>query len=119
MLPNHYAISLQNGPHDRATLEFHSDAVAIIRQFLGVNHLPADRIIVQRSNLYRVARSPEVFREYAGAVWTDVIRERPLLSNGAPRFTPREAHHDNDREPLFRSATCLVVQSVLAWTLTG
>ena len=82
-----------------------------------MNHLPAGRITVQRSNPYRVAQLPEVFREYTSAVWTDVIGVRPLLfSIGTCRLTVREAHHDDDRQPPFRSATEPAVQRNLAQT---
>jgi len=117
---NRAAISLQSGPLDGATLEVHSDAVAVVRQPLAMNHLPAGRITVQRSNPYRIAQLPEVFREYTSAVWTDVIGVRPLLfSIGTCRLTVREAHHDDDRQPPFRSATEPAVQRNLAHLPVG
>ena len=92
-------------------MEFHSDAIAVVRQPLTISHLPAGRITVQRGDPYSVAQLPEAFREYTSAVWTDVIGVRPLLfSIGTCRFTVREAHYNDDRQPPFRPATELVVQ---------
>lgn len=100
-------------------MEFHSDAIAVVRQPLTISHLPAGCITVQRGDPYRVAQLPEVFGEYTRAVWTDVIGVRPLpFSIGTCRQTVREAHHDDDGQPPFRPATELVVQRNLAQTLT-
>ena len=112
------AIFVQGGPHDGATLELHPHSVAVVRQPLTINDLAAGRIFVQRSNLYHVARLPRVFREYASAMWADVIGVRPL-SIGTSRFTVCEAHHGDDGEPPFRSATERVVQGYVAQTLAG
>ena len=49
---------------------------------------------------------------------TDVIGVGPLLfSIGTCRVAVREAHHDNDGQPPFRSATKPMVQENLAQTL--
>jgi hypothetical protein len=109
-LPNQPAKSLPNGPLDSASLELHSDAIAVVRHLLTVNHLPADRFIAQRSHLYRVARSPDLFREQASAVRTYIVSVRLLFPVGTHRLTVPQAHHEDDREPLFRSATWPVVQ---------
>src|SRR6266571_2278720 len=89
------AIFAYDGPRDGATLELHPHAIAVVRQPLTINDLAAGQIFVQRSNLYHVARLPRVFREYASAVWADVIGVRPL-SIGTRRFTVSEAHHGDD-----------------------
>jgi len=100
-------------------MEFHSDAIALVRQPLTISHLPAGRITVQRGDPYDVAQLPELFRKYASAVWTDVIGVRPLsVSIGTCRLTVRKAHHDDDRQPPFRPATEFVVQKNLAQTET-
>jgi len=112
------AISSYGGPRDRAILEFHADAVAVVRKPLSVNHLRPGRICVKRSNSDRVARLPGVLREYARAVRTDVIGERPL-SIGSHTYCRCETHHDDDRQPPFHSAIGPVVQRVHAQTLTG
>ena len=112
-------IPLQSGPPDRAVMEFHSDAIALVRQLVTISHLPAGRITVQRSDPYDVAQLPELFRKYTSAVWTDVIGVRPLpVSIGTCRLTVREAHHDDNGQPPFRPATELVVQRNLAQTET-
>jgi hypothetical protein len=113
------AIFVQGGPRDGGTLELYSDAIAVVRQPLTINDLPAGRIFVQRSNLYHVAKLPRVFREYASAVWTDVVGVRPLFSIGTHRFTGCEVHHGDDGEPPFDSAIERVVQRCVAQTLAG
>jgi hypothetical protein len=100
-------------------MEFHSDAIAVVPQPLTISHLPAGRITVQRGDPYGVAHLPEVFREYTSAVWTDVIGVCPLpFCIDTCMLTVREAHHNDNRQPLFRPATELVVQRNLAQTLT-
>src|SRR6266704_6450699 len=112
------AIFAYDGPRDGATLELHPHAIAVVRQLPTINDRPAGRIFVQWSNLHHVARLPRVFREYASAVWADVVGVRPL-SIDTRRFTVCEAHHGNDWEPPFRSATERVVQGYVAPTLAG
>ena len=114
----HVAISAYGGPGDRPILEFHADAVAGVRKPLRVNHLGPGQVCVQRSNSDRVARLPGVLREYASAVRTDVIGERPL-SIGSHTYCCCETHYDDDRQPPFNSAIGPVVQRVHAQTLTG
>src|SRR5947208_7878579 len=98
-------ISPYDGPCDGVILEVHSDTVAVVRQSLTVNHLPAGRISVQRGNPQRVARLPSVSREYASAAWTDVIRVGLLFSIAPRRRTVREAHNYNDQQPPFHPAS--------------
>ncbi len=98
------AISLYDGPRDRAALEFHSDAIAVVRQPVTVNHFGTDRIFIQRSKPQVVARSPGVFREYTSAARTDVIGVRLLFSVGTHGRTVREAHYHDYRQPRFHSA---------------
>ena len=100
-------------------MEFHSDAIAVVRQSLGVNHLRVGRIFMQGSNPCHFARLPGVLREYASAVWTDVIGERPFVSVGTRTFRLREAYYDDDRQSPFHSAIGPIVQRDLAQTLTG
>lgn len=112
---NEAVIPLHCGPLDIIAMEFHSDAIAVVRQLLTISYLPAGRITVQWSNPYRVAQLPDVFRKDASTAWTDVIGIRPLLfSIGTCRLTVREAHHDDNGQPPFRPATELVVQRNLA-----
>ena len=114
----HVAISAYGGPGDRPILEFHADAVAVVRKPLRVNHLGPGQVCVKRSNSDRVARLPGVLREYASAVRTDVIGERPL-SIGSHTYCCCETHYDDDRQPPFYSAIGPVIQRVHAQTLTG
>jgi hypothetical protein len=116
--PQQFVMSLQSRPSDRMSLEFDSDAITIVWQPLAINHSPASPLLVQRGNLHHFARLPEVRREYASAVRTYVIGERPLFSIGARRLTVRETHYDDDRQPPFYSATGRIVQRGLAQSLT-
>src|SRR6202040_1198549 len=70
---NEAVIPLQSGPLDIIAVELHSDAIAVVRQPLAINHLPASRTTLQRSNANRIAQLPEVLREYASAARTDII----------------------------------------------
>ncbi len=107
-------VSLQSGPCDGAALKFHSDAIAVVRQPLTINHFSACHILVQRSNPYHIVRLPGVFREYASAVWTDVIGKGSLFSIGTRRLTVCEAHNGDNGEPPFDSSVELVVQGYAA-----
>lgn len=65
------------GPRDAVILELQSDAVAIVREFLAIDDLSADRdFIFKRSDLCRLPSLPETLGNNAGAVSTDVIRIR-------------------------------------------
>jgi len=59
-----------------------------------------------------------VLREYAGAVRADVVSEGPL-SIASRACQRREAHHNDNRQPPFDSASRAVVQRDLAQILTG
>jgi len=100
-------------------LEFDSDAIAVVGQPLTINYLPAGSILAQRNNPYHFARLPGMLREYASAVGTDIVGERPLFSIDGNRFTVCEAHYDDDGQPPFHSATGLVFHRVLTQTLAG
>src|SRR5260370_14958809 len=71
---------VQSGPRDLGTWKFHSDAIAVVRHPLAINHLPACHVPVQRSNPYHVLWLPGVFRENASAVRTNVVGVGLLLS---------------------------------------
>src|SRR5258708_38005343 len=73
---------VESGPRDLGTLKFHSDAIAVFRHPLAINHLPACHGPVQRSNPYHVLRWPGVFRENASALRTNVIGVSRLFSSG-------------------------------------
>src|SRR5258708_4943029 len=103
------AISLHDGPRGRSVLESHSNAIAAVRQRVTVNHMPTGRIFVQRSNLQGVARLPSVFRKYASTARTNVIGVSLLFSFGTQGRTVRDAHHYDDRQPPFHSASVLRV----------
>jgi hypothetical protein len=109
----------QGRPGDRAILEFHTDAIAIVRQFLTINHLPVDRFFIERSDLHRVAGLPGELREYASAVRTDVVGEGSFFFIVVGRFRKREGHHHDDRHAPFGSAAGPVLQMFLAQTFTG
>ena len=100
-------------------MKLHSDAIAVVRQLLTINHFPTGRIFIQWSKPYQVAKLPGVVREYASAMCTDVIGERLLLSIGTRTIWLREAQYDDDRQPPFHSATGPVVQRALTQILTG
>ena len=117
--PLQSVVSPQIGPRDGEILKLHSDAIAVVRQLLTINHFPTGRIFIQWSKPYQVAKWPGVLREYASAVCTDVIGERLLLSIGTRTIWLCEAQYDDDLQPPFHSATGPVVQRVLAQTLTG
>ena len=110
---------VQSGPRDGGTLKFHSDAIAVVRQPLTINHFSGGHILVQRSNPYRVVRLPGVLREYASAVWTDVIGKGSLPSIDTRRFTVCEAHYGDNGEPLFHSSIEPVVQGCAASISSG
>src|SRR6266403_1405743 len=111
--PLQSVISAQIGPRDGVILKLHSDAIAVIRQLLTINHFPTGRIFIQWSKAHQVAKWPGVLREYASAMCTDVIGERLLLSIGTRAIWLCEAQYDDDLQPPFHSATGPVVQSVL------
>src|SRR2546430_12631535 len=101
--PGLYAdISAYGGPRDRAILEFHADAVAVVRKPLRVNHLGPGQVCVKRSKSDRVARLPGVLREYASAVGNEFVGER-ALSIGSNDYCSPARHYDGDRERPFFS----------------
>jgi hypothetical protein len=100
-------------------LEVHSDDKATVVQRLAVNYVPACRIFVPRSNLYRIAKLPGAIGVDASAAWADVIGVRTLFSIGDRAFRLCKAYHHDDGETPFHSATERVVQRHFAQTLTG
>src|SRR5258708_34031629 len=101
---------VQSGPRDLGTLKFHSDAIAVVRHPLAINHLPACHVPVQRSNLHHVVGLPRLLGEKASAVRTNVIGVGLLFSVGSPilRWCKPDCYADG--EPSFYSATKPEVQ---------
>src|SRR5260370_7222856 len=92
---------VQSGPRDGGTLKFHSDAIAVVRHPLTINHLPARHIPVQRSNPYHLVRLPGLFRKEASAVRTNIIRVGLLFSVGTPTLPSSPAYSPDNRNPPF------------------
>jgi hypothetical protein len=97
-------ISPHDGPRDGAILKFYSDAVAVVWEPLRVNYLGLNRVFVQGSHSHLISSLPCVVREYARAMRTDVISERPL-SIGRRTYCWCEAQYDDDWQPPFHSAS--------------
>src|SRR4029077_15504544 len=108
----------QSGPRDRGALNSYSDAIAVVRQPLTINHLPACHIPVQRSNPYHLVRLPRLFRKNACAVRTNVIGVGLLFSVGGRILPWCQAYCHNDGEPSFHSASESVVQGCAASILS-
>ena len=109
---------VQSGPRDGGTLKFHSDAIAVVRHPLTINHLPARHIPVQRSNPYHLVRLPGLFRKEASAVRTNIIGVGLLFSVGSRILRWCQAYCDDDGEPPFHSAIEPVVQGCAASILS-
>ncbi len=107
------AVFLQGGPGDRAIREFHADTEAVVRQLLAINDLPPGRTRIQGSNAHDVAGLPGALRENASAVPADVVGEG-LFSIGSRGQYGRKAHHNDDQQPPFDSASGPMVQRDLA-----
>ena len=112
-------ISAHGGPCEQAISKLHSDAIAVVRQPLTINHVPAGRFIVHGSYHYFVTRLPGMFREYANTVFTDVIGVRPFFFMSTRMVCVCKAYDDDDGKPPSQSATERMVQSHFAHTLTG
>jgi len=91
------AVTAVRGPGDAAALEIHSEAEAVVREFLAIDNDSADRdFIFQRSDLCRFARLPGAAGNHAGAVSTDVIRTGQFCSVGRLILRVGEAHNNRD-----------------------
>ncbi len=91
------AVSAVRGPRDTTAPEIQSDEVAVVREFLAIDDLSADRdFIFQRSDLCRFASLPRAAGNHAGTVCTDVIRVGQLCSVGRLILRVGEAHHNRD-----------------------
>jgi hypothetical protein len=69
------------GPSDSAVLEIQSDEVAVVRKFLAIDDLPADRVFIfQRSDPDDFASLPRTVGDDPGTMSADVICVRYFFS---------------------------------------
>src|SRR5260370_40566945 len=91
------AVTAVRGPRDAAALEIHSEAVAVVREFLAIDNDSADRdFIFQRSDLCQFARLPGAAGNHADTVGTDVIRAGQFCPVGRLILRAGEAHNNRD-----------------------
>jgi hypothetical protein len=91
------AVSAVSGPSDSAILEIHPDEVAVVREFLAIDDLSADGVLIlQRSDPDHFASWPRMMGYNTGAVNTDVVCVRHLCSVDRLILGRREAHNNRD-----------------------